>query len=323
MRSPGVSVSESEDRVETATEPDGPTGQTILVTGGAGFIGSHLAASLAVDNTVTVLDNCSNGREENVPAEVEFRRGDIRDRATLSEAMTDVDLVYHQAGMIDVAESVDRPVDSHETNVAATVSLLDLARTYDARVVLASSCAIYGDPASFPIDETTATRPQAPYGVDKLAIDHYARVFAEQYGLRTVVLRYFNVYGPRQASGYSGVIDAFLSRARNDEPLTIFGDGSQTRDFVHVSDVVRANLAAGTTTETGTAFNVGTGEETRIDDLAEMIRDLVDADSSIECASARPGDIARSCADLSRSRSLLGYEPRISLDDGLRTLIDA
>ena len=305
-----------------STETLGPTGESILITGGAGFIGSHLAAALAADNDVTVLDNCSGGEPARLPATVDVQRGDIREPSARDALVAEADIVYHEAALVSVEESLERPVESHGTNVAATVSLLDTARKHDTRVVFASSCAIYGDPTGVPISEHEPASPLSPYAVDKLAADHYVRVYGRQFDFPTVALRYFNVYGPGQRGDYSGVIDAFIERAQAGEPLEVHGEGDQTRDFVHVSDIVRANLAAGVTPHTGRAYNIGTGQETSIQELAETIRDLVGTDAPITHTDPRPGDISRSRADLTRSTERLGYEPTVELSDGLGTVLD-
>ena len=305
-----------------STETLGPTGESILITGGAGFIGSHLAAALAADNDVTVLDNCSGGEPARLPATVDVQRGDIREPSARDALVAEADIVYHEAALVSVEESLERPVESHGTNVAATVSLLDTARKHDTRVVFASSCAIYGDPTGVPISEHEPASPLSPYAVDKLAADHYVRVYGRQFDFPTVALRYFNVYGPGQRGDYSGVIDAFIERAQAGKPLEVHGEGDQTRDFVHVSDIVRANLAAGVTPHTGRAYNIGTGQETSIQELAETIRDLVGTDAPITHTDPRPGDISRSRADLTRSTERLGYEPTVELSDGLGTVLD-
>jgi len=308
----------------TDTGTPSVTGRTVLVTGGAGFVGSHIVDALVDENEVRVLDDLSNGSAENVPDGATLHTGDLRDETTLAAAMAGVDLVFHQAGLVSVPASVDDPVESHQRNVDATLSLLEHARAEDARVVLASSVAIYGTPDSVPIREGAPKTPQSPYGVDKLALDHYARVYAEQYDLETVSLRYFNVYGPRQAGGeYSGVISTFLEQATAGQALTVEGDGTQTRDFVHVADVVRANLAAATTDATGRAFNVGTGDSTTIRELAEIVRDAVDPTVDIVHTPPRPADIERSAADTTRARRDLGFEATIPIDEGLRALAGA
>lgn len=297
--------------------------QTVVITGGAGFIGSHIADALVADNDVRVLDDCSTGYQENVPDGTELITGDVRDEDVVADAVDGADVVFHEAAEVSVQRSVEQPKRSNDVNVGGTLNVLEAARDADARVVLASSCAIYGVPDSVPLSETQRLGPRSPYGVDKSAIDSYASVYHDQYGLETVALRYFNVYGPRQTAGeYSGVISIFLDQARRGEPITVEGEGTQTRDFVHVSDVVRANLAAATTDAVGESYNVGTGEETSILTLAESVRDAVGSDSDVVHVEGRDSDIPRSVADLSKARESLGYEPTVSLDDGLRTLVD-
>ncbi|MEF8802302.1 MAG: NAD-dependent epimerase/dehydratase family protein [Halolamina sp.] len=295
-------------------------GKQVLVTGGAGFIGSHIADALVGDNDVTVLDDLSSGRRENVPEEATFIEGDVRDAAALADA-GEADVIFHEAAVVSVAESVENPQDCHAVTTDGTIQVLEFARQHDARVVLASSAAIYGDPESVPITEDAPKKPSSPYGVDKLTADHYTRLYADLYGLPTVALRYFNVYGPGQTAGdYSGVISIFREQALADEPLTVHGDGDQTRDFVHVDDVVEANLAAATTDATDEAFNVGTGTETSVLELAETIREVADSDSDVVHEDAREGDIDRSLADVSKAREQLEYEPSVALATGLATL---
>ncbi|WP_336135446.1 NAD-dependent epimerase/dehydratase family protein [Natronomonas amylolytica] len=292
----------------------------VLVTGGAGFIGGHIARRLADDNDVTILDI----RPDAPSDAVSLIEGDIRDEATVEAAVAGADVVFHEAAMVSVDESVAKPTESHDVNATGTLNVLEAARTHDARVVLASSAAVYGDPNETPVPETHPLEPTSPYGLDKLVSDHYARLYHDLYGLETAALRYFNVYGPGQTGGdYAGVIEVFLEQARNDDPITVHGDGEQTRDFVHVDDVVQANLLAAETDAVGEAFNVGTGESVTIRRLAELLRDAVDSDSEIVHTDPREGDIQHSCADISNARDELGYEPAFELDEGLRTLIDS
>jgi UDP-glucose 4-epimerase len=300
----------------------GPTDSSILVTGGAGFIGSRLVAALADDNDVRVLDDRSRGSRAAVPDAVEFVDGDVRDASTVAEATVDVDVVFHLAANISVDRSVAAPVESHRVNVDGTLNVLEAAREADARVVFASSAAVYGEPASIPVAESDRKTPSSPYGAEKLSADRYVRLYADLYDLETVSLRYFNVYGPGGlATDYSGVIDAFLTRARDGDDLPVHGDGTQTRDFVHVSDVVRANLLAAVTDRVGTAYNVGTGESVTINRLAELIVDVTGSDSEIVHTSPRAGDIDESEASIERAREALGYRPRVSLREGLETLV--
>jgi UDP-glucose 4-epimerase len=295
--------------------------RTVLITGGAGFVGSHIADALVGDNAVRVLDDLSDGRRSNVPAGATLIEGDVREEETIAEAMAGVDLCFHEAGMVSVDRSIEAPEECHAVNASATVSLLEAARRADARLVFASSVAIYGQPTSIPIAESDRKEPTSPYGIDKLVSDHYVRAYADLYDLPTVSLRYFNIYGPRQSAGdYGGVISIFLDRAQRGEPLVIDGDGSQTRDFVHVSDVVDANLRAATTDATGEGFNIGTGSSVSIRELAELVVEVTGSDSEITHGKARPGDIERSRADLTRIRENLGYEPATDLEAGLAAL---
>jgi len=294
---------------------------TVLVTGGAGFIGSHLTAALLPETDVRVLDDFSTGEPSKIPDGAAVFRADIRNEDALDRAMADVDVVFHLAAVVSVEQSVSNPIESHRVNVDGTLAVLERARREDARVVVASSAAVYGDPDELPVDETAATDPLSPYGADKLAADTYARVCADAYDLPVAVLRFFNVYGPGQRGPYSGVVDAFLQRAFADDPLVIHGDGEQTRDFVHVADVVRTLLAAASTADTGRAFNVGTGESVSINELADVVRDATGTSAGVEHVDARPGDIRESRADCTRLRDRLGVAPDVSLREGIGDLV--
>ena len=298
-------------------------GQSVLVTGGAGFIGSHIAAALAEDCEVTILDDLSTGDPTAVPDDATLVEGDVRDARAVGQAMEGVDVVFHEAAMSDVTRSVRSPVEGHRRNATGTVKVLDAARRADARVVTASSAAIYGHPDSLPVHESDRKTPTSPYGIDKLAADGYTRAYADLYDLPTVALRYFNVYGPARGEREpAGVVSAFLDRARNDALVTVHGDGTQTRDFVHVDDVVQANLLAATTDEVGAAYNVGTGTAVSIETVAERVIDLVGADSRVVYDDPREGDIKHSRAAIGRAREQLGYEPTLAFDDGLSTLVE-
>lgn len=304
------------DAIETAV-----SGRTALVTGGAGFVGGHIVRALADDNEVRVLDDLSTGRAANVPGTATLYEGDLLDEDLLAEAMAGVDVVFHQAGLVSVPKSIDCPEESNRVNVDGTLAVLEAAREVDARVVLASSVAIFGDPDTVPIAEGHPKEPSSPYAVDKLAIDHYARVYARLYGLDTVALRYFNVYGPGQSGGqYAGVVRTFFDQAESGGPLTVEGDGKQTRDFIHVADVVRANLAAATTDHVGEAFNIGTGENVTVRELADLIVDATDSTVEVVHVEPRQDDIRRSRADASKAKSLLGFAPKVGLEAGLRHL---
>ncbi|WIV66192.1 NAD-dependent epimerase/dehydratase family protein [Natrialbaceae archaeon AArc-T1-2] len=294
--------------------------RTVLVTGGGGFIGSHLVDALIDHNDVRVLDNFSTGDRERVHDDATVLEGDVCDRDVVERATRDVDLIFHEAAIVDVPATVDRPAETNEVNFEAGLALLEQARDEDARVVLASSAAVYGHPAELPVPETASPEPSSPYGVQKLALEEYARLYTELYDVPTVSLRYFNVYGPRQQGPYSGVISTFLEQARAGEAITVEGDGEQTRDFVHVADVVRANLLAATTDDVGDAYNVGTGTRASILELAATIRDVVGADVPIVHRAARAGDVRHSGASISKARRELGFEATIDLEAGLRDL---
>jgi len=295
--------------------------RTVLVTGGAGFIGSHLARRLAGENEVRVLDDLTTGTADAVPDAVTLIEGNVTDRATVERAMSGVDIVFHQAAVVSVEESVADPPRSHRVNVDGTLTVLEAARDADARVVLASSAAVYGDPKSLPVTIDEPMTPRSPYGADKVAADAYARAYEATYGISVVALRYFNAYGPGQRGPYSGVIEAFLRRAVAGEPLTVHGDGAQTRDFIHVSDIVRANLAAATTDHTGTAYNIGTGESVTVNELAAIIGEETGGDTDVRHEAARPGDVRHSRAAADRARDQLGFEARVSLREGIEDLI--
>lgn len=220
--------------------------ETVLITGGADFIGSHLVEELVqTAEEVRVLDDHSADRRERLPDEVQLYEEDIRDDDLVAEAMSGVDHIFHLAAQVSVDRSVEDPTASHATNVGGTLAVLEAARMVGARVIMASSAAVYGEAETVPVAEDSRKDPRSPYGLEKLTADRYARRYHELYGLETVVLRYFNVYGPRQSGGqYSGDIDTFVRQAFSGEPLTVHGDGKQTRDFVHIADVVRATLAA-------------------------------------------------------------------------------
>ncbi len=316
-------IDDTKEHIAALNSVSVPTGKNILVTGGAGFIGSHLVETLVPENRVIVLDNLATGSTANIHEDAEFVQGDIRTLSSLPNLVSAADIVFHQAGFVSVEGSMKKPLTSHEHNVTATLRLLDSARSGDTRVITASSAAIYGQPSSIPISETESTEPASPYGLDKLTVDRYTRLFNDLYDLPTVTLRYFNVYGPRQtATNYSGVISTFIDQAANGTELTVHGDGTQTRDFVHVADIVLANLLAATTEGTGMAYNIGTGSKTSIQELAEIVQTVSHSAAEISHLPERPGDISQSCADISRAANYLGYNPTISLKSGLRSLVD-
>jgi UDP-glucose 4-epimerase len=296
-----------------------------LVTGGAGFIGSHLArALLAAGRRVRVLDDLSTGRRANLAEGVEFIEGEAA--ATAGRAVEGVEVVYHLAAIPSVPRSVERPLESYRANVTATRAVLDAAaRAGVRRLVFASSSSVYGDAATLPKREDLPPNPLSPYAVAKLAGELYVRAAAAHSPLETVSLRFFNVYGPRQDpdSPYAAVIPIFLRRLREGRPLPVTGDGAQTRDFTFVGDVVQGIIgAAGATGVSGRVYNLAGGRAITVRELAETLARLAGARVEIEFVPPRPGDIRDSWADVSAARGDLGFEARTSLEDGLRRTLD-
>jgi UDP-glucose 4-epimerase len=306
-----------------------PNFSSALVTGGAGFIGSHLVDALLDHGvSVAVLDNLTSGREENlapVRDRIDFRKGDIRDADALADACQGRDVVFHEAAVVSVPQTVEDPVGSALVNDIGTLQVLEAARKSGVRrVVLASSSAVYGDDPTLPKREDMAPLPKSPYAVQKLTGEFHAALYQELYGLETVCLRYFNVYGPRQdpSSPYSGVISIFMDKAFAGEAPKVHGDGEQSRDFVFVADVVRANLlAASVEAAAGGRFNVGVGDAVTINQLWGHVARMSGLDLSPEYGPPRPGDIRHSRSAIERARGILGFEPAAAFEDGLaRTL---
>jgi len=295
-----------------------------LVTGGCGFIGSHIVEALvARDESVRILDNLSTGHESNIATfrdKAELVRGDIRDTDAVATAMQGVTHVFHEAALVSVADSVERPEENHAINITGTLNVLDAARKAGVRrVVWASSAAIYGDDPALPKREDMLPAPVSPYGMAKLAGEHYASVFAHCYGIETVSLRYFNVYGPRQdpSSMYSGVIAKFTDVLKAGGTPVVFGDGLQTRDFIYVKDIVAANLLAMDTPGAAGVFNIGTGNRVSLLELLEVLGDLAVNRSAPEFQDPRLGDIEDSVADVSRARDILGFTASHDIRKGL------
>jgi len=301
------------------------------VTGGAGFIGSHLVDRLIDEGfEVVVLDDFSTGSLENLRLHVgkdnfHIVKGDVRNRVDVKKAVEDVDYIFHLAAIVSVELSIKNPVLVEEVNVGGTLNLLEESLSLDLKkFVYVSSCAVYGNPKYLPIDEEHPTKPLSPYGVSKLTAEHYCKVFYRIYGLKTVCLRLFNVYGPRQAVGpYSGVIAKFVDRLKNGKPPIIYGDGKQTRDFIFVEDVVDACLRAMDSKKcVGEVVNIGSGIETSINELAQVISRLFGIEEVKPVyAESRVGEIRRSCADISKAKKLLEFKSKISLEEGLRRFI--
>ncbi len=292
-----------------------------LVTGGAGFIGSHLVESLLAEgHAARVLDDFSTGRRENLPPAAELILGDVADPATTSAAMAGMDGCFHLAAIASVARAAEDWPGTHRVNLGGTVAVLDAARARRVPVVFASSAAVYGDCADRPLTEAAPTHPLSAYGADKLGSELHAAVATGVFGVPTVGLRFFNVFGPRQdpASPYSGVISVFAGRLRAGAPLVLHGDGEQTRDFVFVADVVAALLAA-MAWRGGTAavFNVCSGRATSIRELAATLAAIAGLPPRLTEGSPRPGDIRHSLGSPEASRAALGLGPPIPLAEGL------
>ena len=297
-----------------------------LVTGGAGFIGSHLVEALVLENcNVVVLDNLSSGNVSNLEPlkdRITFLRGDIRQKDMLEEAAEGCDVIFHLAAVVAVQQTIDHPVESTEINDIGTLNVFEAARSQKVgRIVFSSSCAVYGDDPRLPKIETLNPKPTSPYAVQKLAAEHNARIYYELFGLETVSLRYFNVFGPRQdpSSPYSGVISLFMTRAVSGQSPVIYGDGQQSRDFVFVKDVVNANLlAARMKRPRGRIFNIGTGNQVTINRLWEAIASLGGhANLKPNYEPPRDGDILHSCAGMDFAKSELKFDPEFSLEQGL------
>ena len=302
----------------------------VLITGGAGFIGSHLAERLVEkDHEVILLDNLSTGKIENIANFancVKFVKEDIRNTEALQRLCVGCDLIYHEAAVVSVPYSVEHPQETHDVNIQGTFNVLQAARTCRVkRVVFACSAAIYGEDPELPKRETMAPAPISPYGLEKITGEYYLGVFNKLYGVETVSLRYFNVFGPRQdpRSPYSGVISIFVDRVLSRQTPTIFGDGEQCRDFVYVANVVQANLLAGTVpSAAGRCYNVGCGKRTTLNDLLRILARLDGQQVTPRYAEVRAGDIRDSLADISRAERELGYRPTVGVEEGLGHLLD-
>jgi UDP-glucose 4-epimerase len=305
--------------------------RSALVTGGAGFIGGHLVERLCADGwRVRVLDDFSSGKPENLAAvdgRIELLRGDIRDADLLAKAVHGMEVVFHEAAMASVPKSVAEPILTNSVNVGGTLAVLDAARLAGVRrVVYAASSSAYGDAPGLPKVETMPVDLLSPYALQKHAGESYCRLYTQLYGLETVALRYFNVYGPRQdpKSEYAAVIPKFITACLRGESPTIFGDGEQTRDFVMVYDAVQANLlAADAPGAAGRVFNVAAGRRTSLNELIAVIREQTGAKAQPRHAPPREGDVRDSVASLESTRALLGYEPRVALREGLRITIES
>ena len=302
----------------------------VLVTGGAGFIGSNLVEALiARGDEVVVLDNFSTGHRHNLAAlegEIELVEGDLRSYERVHAAVRRCETVFHYAALPSVPRSIQDPLTSSDVNVGGTLNIVLAARDEGVRrVIFASSSSIYGDAPGMPRKESMTPKPLAPYAVSKLAAEQYCRVATEVYGFETLSLRLFNVFGKRQDPGsqYSAVVPRFIGAFRSGLPPTIFGSGEQARDFTHVVNVVEANmLAAGLAQADGQILNIACGEKHSINELASMLRPLCGTDLEPRYEPERPGEVPISQADISSAEELLGYRPSVGFEEGLRLTVE-
>ncbi|GMV96934.1 MAG: SDR family oxidoreductase [Phycisphaerae bacterium] len=303
---------------------------TYLVTGGAGFIGSHIVERLVRDGQpVRVLDDFSSGKRENLAgfgSKVEVVEGDLRRPEDCRRACRGVEVVFHQGAVPSVPKSVADPATTHAVNVDGTFNLLMAAREAGCRrVIYAASSSAYGESAELPKRERALPEPLSPYAVNKLVGEYYCRVFSACYGLETLSLRYFNVFGPRQdpRSQYAAAIPAFVTAILRDQPPTVYGDGEQTRDFTYIDNVVHANLlAAKAPRARGEVLNVACGERVSVNAIIRQINELLGKKIKPVYAPERPGDVKHSLADITAARELIGFEPVVGFDEGLRRAID-
>jgi len=297
----------------------------LLVTGGAGFIGSHTVnAAVQAGHRVRVLDDLSSGERTNLPAMAEFIMGDVTDHETVANAVAGCDAVIHLAALVSAPQSLQEPVRTHHVNTTGTVTVLDAARLAGVRrFVLASTCAVYGDLPGRK-DETAAVQPRVPYAASKLMAEQWVQLYAHAYHMETVILRYFNVYGPRQRadSPYSGVLARWCAAARQGQPCTIFGDGSQTRDFVSVHDVAQANLLVAThpALEWGGLYQVATGHSVTLNAVLDALNDVASRPVLRHYAPPRAGDILHSAGSSAKLQAL-GWRPQVTLHTGLAELL--
>lgn len=300
--------------------------EKVAVTGGAGFIGSNLVKELLEQHDVVIIDDLSTGRMENLRGigGFEFINGSITDLALLKKAFDDTEFVFHQAALPSVQRSIDDPKTSNMVNITGTLNVLIAALDCGVKkVILASSSSVYGDTPTLPKKEDMKPNPKSPYALTKLAGEHYSRIFSEIYGLKTVSLRYFNVYGPRQNpnSQYAAVIPIFINRILSNKSPIIFGDGTQTRDFTFVKDVVKANTLAMESDSEG-VFNIACGQRVSLVELANKLMEISHKDLNLIYEKTRRGDVKDSLADISRARNDLGYEPQFDLNLGLQETVE-
>ena len=306
-----------------------------LVTGGAGFIGSHIVSALLKQGaSVRVLDNFSTGKRENIEEltrqfggdQLDVFEGDIRDASRVGEAVRGIDIIFHEAAFVSVPQSMDEPQECFDVNITGTSLLFDAARRAGVRrAVVASSAAVYGESDAMPLVEETPLQPKSPYAVSKRVDEMYAELFTNSFGFEVVALRYFNVYGPRQRpdSMYAAAVPIFARRLLNGKPITVYGDGGQTRDLINVHDIVRANITASEHPDAaGKVFNICTGIETRILDLLDVLYEMFSNAPKHEFAPPRAGDLYRSVGSPQKALDVMGFKAQVSLGDGLKEVVE-
>ncbi len=297
----------------------------ILVTGGAGFIGSHIVEHFHETDDVVVLDNLRSGYKRNIQDfDVKFVQGSVTNETLVKRVTKNVDYIFHLAALVSVPESMSEPATTLSINVRGTLNLLDAARENGVKkMVLSSSAAIYGDNPEVPKQETMLPEPKSPYAITKLDGEYYFKMYHEAFNVPTVSLRYFNVFGPRQdpSSQYAAAVPIFIDRALQNKDITIYGDGEQTRDFVFVKDVVKANVALAQNTDAAGVFNVAQGGRITVNDLAKKIIKLTGSKSKILYDQERPGDVKHSQADIGKLKAI-GVTPDFDLDEGLKATIE-
>lgn len=300
----------------------------VVVTGGAGFIGSHIVEYWVNQGAeVHVIDNLRTGFLSNIKQfpQVIFHYGSVTDKSLVFEVLKSADYVHHLAAMVSVPESIEKPYECVEINIIGLLNILEAAKFHKVKkVVFSSSAAVYGNSAQLPKTINTMPEPKSPYGITKLEGEYYLKMYNEQYGLGAVSLRYFNVFGPRQNpnSHYAAAIPIFISKALANQPITIYGDGEQTRDFIYVKDVVKANILAATTDNINGVFNIALGKSTTINEIAKEIIRITKSKSTIIYEDERLGDIRHSCASIDESIERLKFVPNFSLDSGLLETIN-
>jgi nucleoside-diphosphate-sugar epimerase len=302
-----------------------------LVTGGSGFIGSHIVKRLVDTGAfVRVVDNLSTGRSErleNFRAAIEFVQGDLVDEQISDSVVKDIDYVLHQAAVPSVQRSIEDPLGTNRANVTATLNLLESCRKQGVRrLVYAGSSSAYGDTEVLPKVEKMVPKPRSPYALQKLVGEYYCKLYGELYGLETVSLRYFNVFGPDQDphSEYSAVIPKFVSRLLAGQSITVYGDGEQSRDFTYIDNVVQANLLALRAREaSGKVCNVGCGQRLSLNRLIQILESILNVQAKVVRVAPKPGDVRHSMADIGLARAVLGYEPKVDAAEGLRLTVEA